>query len=100
MVADYWAIAARPAFLGYVLSATLTGAGLYVFLTGWPHVVIDMFGVRAAIFRLHFLLNGIGPDHRSARAPPAGCITVPRAPLFWACLVTNAVAGAWRWSSA
>jgi DHA1 family bicyclomycin/chloramphenicol resistance-like MFS transporter len=57
---DYWRIAVDQRFLGYVLSATLSGAGLYVYLTGWAHVVIDIFGVAPQYFGYTFLLNGIG----------------------------------------
>jgi DHA1 family bicyclomycin/chloramphenicol resistance-like MFS transporter len=57
---DYWAIARDRRFLGYVLASTLSGGGLYVYLTGWPHVVIDMFGVPPQYFGFTFLLNGIG----------------------------------------
>jgi DHA1 family bicyclomycin/chloramphenicol resistance-like MFS transporter len=57
---DYWAIASDRQFLGYVLSATLAGAGLYVYLTGWAHLVIDIFGVAPQYFGYTFLINGLG----------------------------------------
>ena len=57
---DYAAIARDRRFLGYVAASTLSGAGLYVYLTGWPHVVIDIFHVPAQYFGFTFLLNGIG----------------------------------------
>jgi DHA1 family bicyclomycin/chloramphenicol resistance-like MFS transporter len=57
---DYWAIAVDQCFLGYVLSATLAGAGLYVYLTDWSHVAIDLFGVSPQNFGYTFLLNGLG----------------------------------------
>ena len=57
---DYWAIARDKCFLGYVLSATFAGGGLYVYLTDWSHVVIDQFGVAPQYFGYTFLLNGLG----------------------------------------
>jgi MFS transporter, DHA1 family, multidrug resistance protein len=57
---DYWKIAADPRFMGYVLSATLSGAAMYVYLTGWAHVVIDIFHVAPQYFGYTFLTNGIG----------------------------------------
>ena len=43
-----------------MLSATLSGAAMYVYLTGWAHVVIDMFHVAPQYFGFTFLINGIG----------------------------------------
>lgn len=60
VVRDYAAIARDRRFAGYVLASTLSGAGLYVYLTGWSHVVIDIFHVPAQYFGFTFLLNGIG----------------------------------------
>jgi DHA1 family bicyclomycin/chloramphenicol resistance-like MFS transporter len=57
---DYWAIATDKCFVGYVLSATFAGGGLYVYLTEWSHVVIDIFGVAPQYFGYTFLLNGLG----------------------------------------
>jgi DHA1 family bicyclomycin/chloramphenicol resistance-like MFS transporter len=57
---DYAVIAKDRRFLGYVLASTLSGAGLYVYLTGWSHVVIDMFHVSPQYFGFTFLLNGVG----------------------------------------
>src|SRR3954471_8825721 len=88
----YWTIARDRRFYRFVIPATLTGAGLYVFLTGWPHVVIDVFHVRPEYFGFTFVLNGI-------------CLVVfsqgtarwlknhPGEPLFFACLISNATAG-------
>jgi DHA1 family bicyclomycin/chloramphenicol resistance-like MFS transporter len=90
---DYWAIAADPKFLGYVLSATLSGAGLYVYITGWPHVAIDLFGVAPQYFGYTILLNGIGlivfsqATARLLHHRPA-----PRL-LFWALALQTLAAG-------
>ncbi len=89
---DYWNIARDRRFHRFVLPATLTGAGLYVFLTGWPHVVIDIFRVRPEYFGFTFVLNGIGLvvfSQGSAR----WLKNHPGEPLFFACLATNATAG-------
>lgn len=60
VVRDYVAIARDRRFLGYVMASTLSGAGLYVYLTGWPHVVIDIFHVPPEYFGFTFLINGVG----------------------------------------
>jgi DHA1 family bicyclomycin/chloramphenicol resistance-like MFS transporter len=60
VLADYWAIASNRNFYGYIIPAVVTGAGLYVFLTGWAHVVIDLYQVRPQYFGFTFVLNGIG----------------------------------------
>jgi DHA1 family bicyclomycin/chloramphenicol resistance-like MFS transporter len=57
---DYLLIARDRGFIAYVLSLTLSGGGLYVFLTGFPHVVIDIFRIPAQFFGFLFMLNGIG----------------------------------------
>jgi MFS transporter, DHA1 family, multidrug resistance protein len=57
---DYMVIARDRRFMVYVLSLTLSGCGLYIFLTGFPHVVIDIFGIPAQYFGFLFMLNGIG----------------------------------------
>jgi DHA1 family bicyclomycin/chloramphenicol resistance-like MFS transporter len=89
---DYWAIGSDKGFLGYVLSATLAGAGLYVYLTGWSHVVIDMFGVSPQIFGYTFLGNGLGLIVASqATARILHHRPAPRV-LFWALAVQCAAA--------
>jgi DHA1 family bicyclomycin/chloramphenicol resistance-like MFS transporter len=57
---DYWAIARDPRFLGYVMATTFASGGLYVYLTDWSHVVIDLYGVAPQYFGYTFLLNGLG----------------------------------------
>ena len=53
-------IASDRDFYGYIIPAVVSGAGLYVFLTGWAHVVIDLYQVRPQYFGFTFVLNGIG----------------------------------------
>jgi len=90
---DYLTIARDRRFLGYVVASTLSGAGLYVYLTGWSHVVIDIFHIPAQYFGFTFLFNGIGlivvsqTTARLLRHRPA-----PRL-LFWA-LAAQAFVGA------
>jgi DHA1 family bicyclomycin/chloramphenicol resistance-like MFS transporter len=60
VLADYWVIARDLNFLRYILPVTLTGSALYVFLTGWPHVVMDIYRVRPQYFGFTFVMNGIG----------------------------------------
>lgn len=89
---DYWAIGRDPRFLGYVLSATFSGAGLYVYLTGWAHVVIDIFAVRPQYFGYTFLLNGLGLIVTSqATARLLHHRPAPRL-LFWALVAQTAAA--------
>ena len=92
VMVDYWTIARDRRFFRFIIPATLTGAGLYVFLTGWPHVVIDLFGVRPQYFGFTFVLNGIGLILFSQGAA-RWLKHRPGEPLFFAILVTNAVAG-------
>jgi DHA1 family bicyclomycin/chloramphenicol resistance-like MFS transporter len=90
---DYWIIARDRRFFRFVIPATLTGAGLYVFLTGWPHVVIGIFQVPPQYFGFTFVLNGIGLIGFSQGAA-RWLKNRPGEPLFFAALLANAVAGA------
>ena len=87
---DYWAILRDRRFFRFVIPSTLTGGGIYVFLTGWPHVVIDIFGVRPEYFGFTFVLNGIGLVVFSLGAAH-WLKRRPGEPLFFACLMTAAV---------
>lgn len=93
VLADYWAILRDRRFFRFVIPAVLTGAGLYVFLTGWPHVVIDIFHVRPEYFGFTFVLNGVGLILFS-QAAAHWLKNRPGEPLFFAILCINAVAGA------
>ena len=91
VLADYWAIARDRRFYRLIVPATFTGAGLYVFLTGWPNVVIGMFHVAPEYFGFTFVLNGIGLiifSQSSAR----WLKNHPGEPLFLAALAANATA--------
>jgi DHA1 family bicyclomycin/chloramphenicol resistance-like MFS transporter len=57
---DYWHILRNRHFYAYVTPVLLSCCGLYVWLTGWSHVAIQMFGVSPQNFGYTFLLNGIG----------------------------------------
>jgi len=57
---DYWHILSNRHFYAYVTPVLLSCCGLYVWLTGWSHVAIGMFGVSPQNFGYTFLLNGIG----------------------------------------
>jgi len=57
---DYWAILRNRHFYAYVTPVLLSCCGLYVWLTGWSNVVIEMFGISPQNFGYTFLLNGIG----------------------------------------
>jgi DHA1 family bicyclomycin/chloramphenicol resistance-like MFS transporter len=90
VLADYWAILRDRRFFGFMIPATLTGAGIFIFLTGWPHVVIDIFHVRPEYFGFTFVLNGIGLVVFSQGAA-YWLKHRPGEPLFFACLITAAV---------
>lgn len=92
VVADYWAIASDRRFFRFVIPATLTGGGLYAFLTGWPHLVEDLFHIRPEYFGFTFVLNGIGLVVFSQGAA-RWLRNHPGEPLFFGCLLTNAAAG-------
>ena len=57
---DYWHILRNRHFYAYVTPVLLSCCGLYVWLTGWSHVAIDVYGVSPQNFGYTFLLNGIG----------------------------------------
>ncbi len=89
---DYWAIGRDRNFYGHIIPAILTGAGLYVFLTGWPHVVIAIYHVAPQYFGFTFVLNGIGLIITSQGT--ARWLKHRRGqPLLFAGIVTNAVVG-------
>lgn len=90
---DYWIIARDRHFYRLIVPATFTGAGLYVFLTGWPNVVIGMFKVAPEYFGFTFVLNGIGLIAFS-QASARWLKTHPGEPLFFAALIVNALVGA------
>jgi DHA1 family bicyclomycin/chloramphenicol resistance-like MFS transporter len=92
VLADYRDILRDWRFSRFIIPSTLTGAGIYVFLTGWPHVVIDIFHVRPEYFGFTFVINGIGLVVFSQGA--AWWLKHhPGEPLFYASLALNAVAG-------
>jgi DHA1 family bicyclomycin/chloramphenicol resistance-like MFS transporter len=87
VVGDYAAILTNRHFYGYVTPVALSCAGLYVWLTGWAHVAIDIFGISPQNFGYSFLLNGIGLvvtsqlvarllKHRPARLFFTGAVTI------------------------
>jgi len=89
---DYWDILKDMRFSRFIIPSILTGGGIYVFLTGWPHVVIDLFHVRPEFFGFTFVINGIGLVVFSQGA--AWWLKHhPGEPLFFASLALNAAAG-------
>jgi DHA1 family bicyclomycin/chloramphenicol resistance-like MFS transporter len=89
---DYWAIARDRRFTGYILPATLTGGGMYVFLTGWPHVVIDLYHVAPQYFGFTFVLNGVGLIVFS-QGTARWLKHRPGQPLLLAAIAANAISG-------
>ncbi len=89
---DYWAIARDRRFFRFIIPASLTGGGAYVFLTGWPQVVIGIFHVAPQYFGFTFVLNGVGLILFS-QGTARWLKNHPGEPLFFAALAVNAVAG-------
>jgi len=48
------------AFLGYVLSGGFAQAGMFAYITGSPHVFIELYGVSAQTYGWFFGLNALG----------------------------------------
>ena len=48
------------AFLGYVLSGGFAQAGMFAYITGSPHVFIELYGVSAQAYGWFFGLNALG----------------------------------------
>lgn len=90
---DYWQIGRDRHFYGYILPSILTGAGLYVFLTGWPHVVIDVFHIAPEYFGFTFVMNGVGLVVFS-QLTARWLKSRPGQPLLMAAMAANAAAGA------
>ena len=92
VVRDYLGDRRRQALPGLCPVGHPQRRGMYVYLTGWAHVVIDLFHVAPQYFGYTFLLNGIGlilASQTTARLlhhRPA-----PRL-LFWALLVQTVAA--------
>jgi DHA1 family bicyclomycin/chloramphenicol resistance-like MFS transporter len=89
---DYWAICRDRHFYGYTVPAVLSGAGLYVFLTGWPHVVIDVYAIPPQYFGFTFVLNGVGLVFFS-QATAGWLVNHSGQPLLLAALAANGVIG-------
>ena len=92
VLVDYWAIARDRNFYGNIIPAVITGAGLYVFLTGWPHVVIAIFHVAPQYFGFTFVLNGVGLIITS-QGTARWLKHRPGQPLLFAGILANAVVG-------
>jgi DHA1 family bicyclomycin/chloramphenicol resistance-like MFS transporter len=89
---DYWAIARDRNFYRYIVPAVLTGGGLYVFLTGWPHVVIGLYHVAPQYFGFTFVMNGVGLIFFS-QLTARWLKHRPGEPLLFAGIAANAVFG-------
>ena len=60
IVRDYWILLVDRRFIGFVLAGALSHAGLFAYLTGSPHVFIDLFGVAPQHFGWFFGVNAAG----------------------------------------
>jgi DHA1 family bicyclomycin/chloramphenicol resistance-like MFS transporter len=57
---DYYLLIVDRHFIGYVLPATLSNAGMFAYLTGSSHVFIDLFHVLPQNFGWFFGVNALG----------------------------------------
>lgn len=57
---DYGAILADPRFLAFALAGGVSNAGMFAYITGSPHVFIDVFHVPAQDFGWFFGANALG----------------------------------------
>jgi len=57
---DYGQLLSNRQFLGYGLGAGISSAGLFAYITGSPHVYIDIFGVKPENFGYLFGINALG----------------------------------------
>jgi len=92
VIKDYWEIGTSPHFYRYVIPAILSGAGLYVFLTGWPHIVIGIYHIAPQFFGFTFVLNGVGLIF-SSQITARWLKHRPGEPLLFAAIAANAVLG-------
>jgi DHA1 family bicyclomycin/chloramphenicol resistance-like MFS transporter len=60
IIADYARITRDRRFIAYALSASVSNASLYAYLTGSAHVFIDIFHVAPQNFGWFFAANAIG----------------------------------------
>jgi len=57
---DYGRLLKDRRFIGYVLAASLSNAGMFAYITASPHVFIDLFHVPAQDFGWFFGANAVG----------------------------------------
>ena len=60
IIADYVRIMRDRRFIAYALSASVSNASLYAYLTGSAHVFIDIFHIAPQNFGFFFAINAIG----------------------------------------
>jgi DHA1 family bicyclomycin/chloramphenicol resistance-like MFS transporter len=60
IMVDYVRIARDPGFIAYALSGAVSNASLYAYLTGSPHIFIDMFHIPPQDFGWFFAFNAVG----------------------------------------
>lgn len=92
VIKDYWEIGTNPHFYRFIIPAILSGAGLYVFLTGWPHVVIGIYHIAPQFFGFTFVLNGVGLIF-SSQITARWLKHRPGEPLLHAGIAANAALG-------
>jgi DHA1 family bicyclomycin/chloramphenicol resistance-like MFS transporter len=60
IASDYWRILRDRGFTTYALAGAVSNASLYAYLTGSPHVFIDMYHVAPQNFGWFFAFNAAG----------------------------------------
>jgi DHA1 family bicyclomycin/chloramphenicol resistance-like MFS transporter len=56
----YWSLLRSRRYLGYVCAAGFGMSTMFVYITGSPHLFIQVFGVKASDFGLFFGINAFG----------------------------------------
>jgi len=59
-LADYRRLLGERGFLGYTLAASFASAGMFAYIAGSPHVLIEIYGIPPEHFGWVFGLNALG----------------------------------------
>lgn len=57
---DYWRLLANRSFMGYTLSSGLTFSGMFAYIAGSPHVLIELQGISPSQYSWIFGSNAFG----------------------------------------
>lgn len=57
---SYWALLGQKRLMGYALAGALNGATLFTYIAASPGLIMETYGISAAIFPIIFGLNAFG----------------------------------------